>query len=319
MSRLILVPQYPSILRYQEFFYDEFPKQFRNYFDEVYVLGREFVIDHGSIRPDTGLFSNLKLSIDLEFFQIQQYLNMKLDNNDYLLLMDLSYPGFFSNVLYHKQLPIKNNMFCYCHATSLNKGDIFEKVRYSKFQCETSHSKLFNKVFVGSNYHKTKLGWKNIEVVGLPVPPFKTFNEEKIYPVISVARSNSQKITKIIEYNVEKDFCNIQRSNVDNWEDYYKFLSSGKVLLISSKEDTFNYSVMEAIMNKTIVLAPNRCSFPELLSKEYLYNNYEDLKIKLWNCLANKEKPQEKLLNQNLCDNFYENVSNIIKRKEVKK
>ena len=70
-------------------------------------------------------------------------------------------------------------------------------------------------------------------------------------------------------------------------------------------------------MNKTIVLAPNRCAFPELLSEKYLYDeDWDDLRNKLWNCLADKEKPQEKLLNQDLCDNFYENIIGIMKEEE---
>jgi hypothetical protein len=313
MSRLIFVPQYPSKLRYQEFFYTEFPKQLSKYFDEVITLGTNFidlVKNDSELDKDYGLFTSREFSINLEFDQVNDYLALDLKPDDVLLLMDISYPGFFSNVLYHK--PIKN-CYAYCHATSLNKGDIFEQVRYSKFPCETAHSKLFKKVFVGSNYHKNKLKWKNIKVIGLPVPPFETIKSEKKYDIISVCRPNKQKITKTIENNVERDFGPIVRQNFDSWEQYYKFLSEGKVLLITSKEDTFNYTIMEAIMNGTVVLAPYRCSYPELLDIDYLYFSYDDLRMKLWNAICDQITPPKELQNQELVDNFYINLIKEIK------
>jgi len=312
MTRIIFVPQFPSKLRYQEFFFTEFKKQFEKHFDEVIVLGESYVSMIGSMeaRSDIGLFSSLSHSINMESNQINEYMNLNITKDDFLFLSDLSYPGFFSNILYHK--PIKN-AFGYLHASSKNKYDIFASVRYSKFPCETAHSKLFKKVFIGSEYHKNKLGWKNTKVIGLPTPPFKTFKSEKKYDIISVCRPNKQKITKSIEDCVERDFGKIVRKEFNYWEQYYKFLSEGNVLLITSKEDTFNYTVLESVMNGTVVLAPNRCAFPELLEKDYLYSNYDELRTKIWQVLNGQLLPPEKLKNQNLVDNFYENLINEMK------
>lgn len=309
MSRLIFVPQYPSELRYQYFFYREFPKNLKKYFDEVVVLGRDFIIQNGTIRSDYGLFSSLELSVKLEFEQVKEYLSIDIKNDDVLLLMDLSYPGFFSNIFYHKPM---ENCFVYCHATSKNHFDLFEKVRYSKYPCEIAHSELFKKVFVGSHYHKNKLKWRNIEVVGLPFPPFETYREKKEFEIISVSRPNNQKISKSIEDKIEKEISKIVRKNVSDWEEYYKFLSSGKVLLITTNEETFGYSAMEAIMNGTIVIAPNNFSYPELLPKEFLYDDYNDLCLKLIASLNGDLKPPEKLLCDDLCENFYENIVKIM-------
>lgn len=318
MSRLIFVPQYPSKLRYQEFFYTEFPKQLSNYFDEVIILGLhyiDFTIKNFRSDNDEGLFSSRYLSINLECEQINEYLELKIKPDDILLLMDISYPGFFSNVLYHK--PIKNS-YCYCHATSKNNLDIFENVRYSKFPCETAHSKLFNKVFIGSDYHDSKLiEWSNTEIVGLPIPPFKTFKgNKKEYEIISVARPNSQKINKELEDKVEKEFGLIIRKDCGSWEEYYEFLSKSKILLITTKEETFGYSCLEAIMNGTIVIAPNHFSYPELLPSEFLYNNYDDLSLKIWSALHGDLKAPEKLLCNDLCENFYENIAKIMKEEK---
>jgi hypothetical protein len=317
MSRLIFVPQFPAKMRYQETWYSEFPKQMKKYFDEVIVLGEYYVEANRAInnRSEKHMFSPIHQAVLLEMDQINDFYNMKLYDDDILFLADLSFPGFFANVLYHK--PIKN-AYCYCHATSLNYLDYFEPVRDSKWLTETAHSRLFKKIFIGSYYHFDKLigmednnnDWLNTKVVGLPIPPYQTFKEEKIYDIISVARSNSQKIDKGIEDRVEKDFGPIIRKEVNTWEEYYKFLSQAKILLITSKEDTFNYSIMEAVMNDTVVLAPNRLAFPELLPREFLYNNYNELKNKI------KDRylfPLDKLKCNDMCENFYENIANEMK------
>lgn len=303
MSRLIFVPQYPSKLRYQEFFITEFPKKLSKYYDDIVILGSKFIKNASYDKSD---FSPLKESILMEQIQIAEYLDLTLKDDDTLLVMDLSYPGIFCNALYHK--PIQN-AFVYCHATSKNNLDYFEKVRESKFLCETSHSKLFKKVFVGTNYHKQKLGWDNIEVIGLPIPPFKTYQEEKKYDIISVCRPNLQKVTKSIEDIIERDYCDIKRKEVKTWEEYYKFLSQGKILLITSKEETFGYQVLEAILNGTIVLAPNRCSYPELLHSDYIYTDIDDLKNRLTYYLNRSISEVKPLLNFSNVYHFYKNLA----------
>lgn len=310
MSRLIFVPQYPAKMRYQETWYDEFPKEMKKYFDEVIVLGETFIninrLNEKMSRSANHMFSPIQFAIHMEMDQINEYYIMKTYDDDYLFLSDLSFPGFFTNILYHK--PIKN-AYCYCHATSRNYLDYFQPVTYSKFDCETGHSKLFKKIFIGSNYHYHKLKWENTHVVGLPIPPYQTYNEGKIYDIISVARANDQKIDKNLEKIVEEKFGKIVRKEVNTWEEYYKFLSQGKVLLITSKEDTFNYSIMEAIMNNTIPIAPNRLAFPELLTDDYLYNDHLELIIEINEALHNQLEVPTKLLCHDKCENFYENIA----------
>ena len=312
MSRIIFVPQLPVKNRYPEFWLTEFVKNFKESFDEVIVLGESYIpmiLKNNDRKQD--MFSGINSSIEFELCQISDYLKLDIDiDNDILFLSDLSFPGFFSNVLYHKK---PSKIFAYCHATSKNNLDYFKPVRDSKFQCETAHSKLFKKVFVGSEYHKKKLGWNNIEVVGVPIPPYTTFKQEKIYDIISVARPCIQKITKKIEDKVERNFSQIIRKNTSSWGEYYTFLSSGKVLLITTKEETFGYSALEATMNNTIVIAPNNFSYPELLPRKYLYNDYNDLEIKLWSALNEYIECPKGLLCQYMCENFYDNIIGIMK------
>jgi len=302
MSRIIFVPQFPAKMRYQEWWHREFFKEFIKHFDEVVVLG-ESLTDYEDNR-DKRLFSPVEQSISFEYQQIHQFLNIRLENDDILFLADISFPGLFSNVLYHK--PMKN-CFAFCHATSKNAFDYFAPVRKSKWLVETGHSKLFKKVFVATKYHQEKLGWKNTEVVGLPKPPFKTFKEKKIYDIISVSRPCRQKVNKRLERFIEKSLkTKIVRKECSTWKEYYKFLSQGKVLLITTNEDTFGYQALEAVMNNTSVIAPDKFSYPELLPKPFLYPAGSELRIDFLDTVPN-------LLNQDLINNFYNNIIRIMK------
>jgi len=305
MSRLIFCPQFPeNLLRYQEFWFTEFRKQFKKHFDEVITLG-ENVVTGMEQGKDHEMFSPIGNAIYFEQSQIIEFLNLELRADDIFFLSDLSFPGFFTNILYHK--PLKN-CYTYLHATSKNNYDYFSPVRHSKYPCEVAHSKLFKKVFVGSEYHKRKLGWKNLEVIGLPIPPFQTFKEDKKYDIISVSRPSIQKVNKKLEKEVVRDFGEIKRKNTNSWEQYYKFLSQAKIVLLSGKEETFGYQVLEAIMNCSTPLAPKNFSYPELLSDEYLYSNYEELRVKICQVLNGTLLSPKKLLCHDLCENFYENI-----------
>lgn len=314
MSRVIFVPQFPTYLRYQEFWFEELTKKFQENFSDVVILGAEYIFNEGNTKSEKDMFSPIQQAINLELYQIFDFQQMKLYDDDILFISDISFPGLFCNILHHKRC---KNMYAFVHGTSRNHMDYFEPVKSSKWLVESGHAKLFNKIFLGSEYHQRKLGWKNTEVIGVPVPPFETFKEEKKYDIISVVRQNPQKITKEIEDKVEKNFSKIVRQDVNSWVQYYKFLSSGKVLLITTKEETFGYSCMEAINNGTIVIAPNKFSYPELLPRKYLYDNYNDLELKLWNALHGWFEKPEKLLCHDICENFYNNIINEMKGDKV--
>jgi hypothetical protein len=307
MSKIIYVPQFPTKMRYQQWHYSSIKNFFERKFKNVITLG-ELKQDILSDKTDE-MFSPINSAIDFELSQIKQFMDLDTKDIDYLYLNDLSFPGLFSNILHHKKT---RKMFAYVHGTSKNKLDYFEMDRESKWLVETGQSKLFDKIFVGSEYHANKLGWKNIEVIGLPIPPYPSFNEKKIFDIISVARPCKQKITRSVEKKVEKIFGKIKRNNNNSWLEYYKFLSQGKILLITGKEDTFNYSILEAILNNTIVLAPNRCSYPELLPKEYIYNTSKELIEKINYYIINYNKVPE-LKNWNIISNFYNNLQSFIK------
>lgn len=298
---LILIPSFPVKMRYQEFFISEIPKRLSNSFDEVLVLGKSVVHENDY---NKSLFSPVDIAINFELEQTKEYMNLELKENDTLLHMDLSWTGLFHNILYHKR---PNRNYVFAHGTSLNIGDYYEKDRVSKWLTELGNSKLYDKVFVATKYHADKLELDNTVIVGLPIPPWPTFKEEKIYDIISVARPNPQKVDFELEEIVSKNFGPIVRKECRSWEEYYKFLSSAKIVLFTGLEETFGYPVMETILNHSIPICPNRCSYTELLDDSYLYHNTKDLLALIDNYLSIYYLvPELKCLE--LCQNFYSNL-----------
>ena len=158
MPRLILVPQYPTKLRYQEWWFEYLPHEFLRHFDSVITLGG-FIEVSNLTTEDATMFSPVETALEFEALQIQQYSSLEITEKDILLLCDLSFPGLFPQVLFHKR---PKKCFAICHATSLNAYDYYMKDRQIKYPIEKNTAQLFDKVFVGSQYHANKLGWKNI-------------------------------------------------------------------------------------------------------------------------------------------------------------
>jgi len=275
-KRIIFVPQYPTPNRYQSWWMWKFPEEFRKAGYKVVTLGKDYANKMIHRRGNLSLFSPIKLAIEFETEQISQYLCLNITENDILFLADISFPGLFCNVLYHGH---PKKMFAFCHATSANRFDYFEKVRYSKFPVETAHASMFNKIFAGSNYHDQKLQWSNTVVTSLPGPThLKCFkNETKKYGIVSASRPGLQKVDSELEAKVESKFGSITRKDHKDFEEYYKFLGESQVLLITAHEDTFGYQIVDAINNNCIPIARNSLSYPELLPRKYLYNNKEEL------------------------------------------
>ena len=310
--RIIFVPQYPTPMRYQEWWLTEFPKEFRKAGLDVHVLGINKLDEMKMRRGTMSMFSPIHAAIEFECAQIDEYMNLDLKDDDILFLADISFPGFFTNALYHKK---PKKCFAFCHATSKNYRDYFTKVHYSKFPVEEAHAQMFEVVFIGSYYHDMKIHWPNALVSRLPYPPLKSFNNKKELLLVSASRPNPQKVDIDMECRIEERLnFPIIRQEHRSWEDYYKFLSKSRVLIITSFEDTFGYQIVDAVLNGCIPLAPKRCAYPEILPREYLYEDEDELMRRLdyiFNSDDNVNVPQ--LLCHGEMENFYSNIIKIMK------
>lgn len=319
MSRLIYVPQYPAELRYQNWWLPEFTKEFKKEYDEVIVLGENYLFKTRLSRHSSDMFSPINDSINLETIQMNEYMDIDIRDDDTLFLADISFPGLFCNVLYHKTCP---KMYAFCHATSLNKYDYFAPMRKHKKKIELNHAQLFDGVFFGSYYSINKTKWSqkgvNCHRVTLPAPPEYVIqpSSNKLRPidVISVCRPSIQKVNKKVEKQVERALGKkIFRPEIEDWLQYNTLLAQSKVLLITTKEDTFNYTILDAIRCGCVPIVPDALCFPEILPIEYRYKDANHLAGGLVNMFIDNKFIIPEVLCQDAIDNFYKNVINIMK------
>jgi len=321
MSRLIYVPQYPAELRYQSWWLPEFTKEFKKHYDEVVVLGFDWLWkNHHDGNYDNKMFSPINIAIRFETEQINDYMSIDIRDDDTLFLADISFLGLFCNVLYHKPCP---KMFAFCHATSMNAYDYFAPVRRSKKKMELLHAKMFDCVFFGSEYSRRKVDWDRkgvkTKVIYLPDSPdniLKPIKSSNIRPIdiVSVCRPSIQKVNKRLEKKVEKALgIKIYREEVETWEDYNILLGNSKVLLITTKEDTFNYTIMDAIRCGCVPIVPNTLCFPEILPLYWRYTTADYLITKLKGMFNSKSLPLPEMICRDGVDNFFKNIINAMK------
>lgn len=269
-KRLILVPQLRIAMRYQSWWPKEFDEQLSDRYDQIIALGSDK--EHSTGDHD---FTVMEASIKNELRQVRQFMELELTCNDTLLHFDLSFPGIFHSALFHKS-PAKSAVIC--HATALNRYDLFQPVRTDKWRVERTHANLYDKVFVATKYHADKLNLSNVVVLGsLPGTPGWAFppssGEPRTNLFCSVSRPSNQKTDMTVESAVRQlSGEKINRRRFRTWKGYYQFLDRHKFLLITSKEETYGLQAMDAMSRGCIPIAPRAYSYPELIPDDLLYN-----------------------------------------------
>lgn len=312
-------------MRYQQWWFSEFPKQFKKYYDEVIVLGENtHSIFDPNIKAIGPNFSPINQSINFELDQIKEFMSMKIYEDDVMFVSDLSFPGFFLNAISHK---IMKNVYAFVHATSINKLDYFEKVKDAKIKIEIGQSELCKKIFVSSEYHKNKLipymnETKICNLNSFPIHPelasrgeFKKENRKNF--IVSVSRNSQQRIDLELENELEKRLgLKIFRKNdFETWDEYYNFLEDSEILLVTTKEETYGISAVEAALCGCTPFVPNKFSYPNLFHSDCLWNSKDDLLSKINTFIKEKESQPFNYFPKNLTEQtyFYENLLSQIK------
>ena len=66
MSRIIFVPQYPTPMRYQEWWFWKFPEEFEKAGFSVLTLGEDYALQLGAETSEPGLFSPINTAISIK-------------------------------------------------------------------------------------------------------------------------------------------------------------------------------------------------------------------------------------------------------------
>lgn len=132
-------------------------------------------------------------------------------------------------------------------------------------------------------------------------------NPESFFSILKTVNSYDIKFSLVIigenfsnAPSIFNEAKNIFKDKIIKWgyvkskKEYAKWLWKADIIPVTSNQEFFGASVMEAIYCNTWPILPNRLTYPELiprkLHKSHLYNNENDLATKLFCALDNISK-----------------------------
>lgn len=291
---MYLLPQLPCKNRYTEDWIKIWSRELVN-------LGTQFKVLGGSTPvPITKFFTDPNQALQYECNQLK---TLVASNPEKIFCLDVDFPGLLSSAIPAlKLMNPKLKCYGYLHAGSWCNGDIWTGIPGKK-QIERAMFDTFDKIFVASWYHKSKIQWyfnrgfSNLQVVGFPfykrdvlwyVVP-QPFEEKDGIIVNGRWEQSNRDLLDRLRKKLNVQFHVIEATNR---EGYYKQLNTAKVVLSLKTEETFGIGQLEAYVLGGIPLSPNRYAYPEVIGDErLLYKNEEDLVDKLAYLLELKENP----------------------------
>lgn len=257
-----------------------------------------------------GEFLDVERTIEFKAKQIEliskAFQKGKVKTGDVFLFADIFFPGIES-VKYMAELQdieIKIAGFNYAGRADIN--DFVRKLNNWSDIAELSYHSVCDLVLFGSEYHRNLVvNYFNIDqnktsVTGLVWNEKKAFNvypyyEEKedfiVFPhrvskekgiddLINYSKLTNKKIIITSSGNKKLDIelpSNIEYINNLTKKDYYKILSRAKYYLSCAKQETFGYTLQEALMYNCIVACPNDVAYVEQLHKSSLYDDIKEI------------------------------------------
>jgi len=152
------IPIEPLDERYTEQWYRWFPQEFeRQNKDYITIDGQPLLTDE----IKTGTFLDVNSSAHYKSTQLQEIAKLfytnKIVENDVFFVADIEFYGIemikYLSVL--NKIPIK--LYGFCHAASYTNEDFFQQTESFAKYYETGWFNTFDKIFVGSEYHKQQI------------------------------------------------------------------------------------------------------------------------------------------------------------------
>jgi len=252
-----------------------------------------------------GEFLDIERTVEFKAKQIQMisqaFQNGEIQDGDWFFFADIFFPGIES-VKYMSELQdIKIKVSAFNHAGRADRYDFIQKLRPWSDAVELGYHELCDLIFVGSNFHKNNVTkyfdlnpekviatgciWNNDQAFktypkldqkkDYVIFPHRLSQEKGILDFFDIATSMPTK-NFIITSSSQKD-CNLDLpSNVTyvnklSKKEYYMYLSSAKYYLSTAYQETFGYTLREALLYNCRIVVPNDLCYPEMLPSFCLY------------------------------------------------
>lgn len=297
MKNIFVVDIEPLDNRYTKQWFTEVPKQLNNRFDgKANIIVISGLLNAEYTAPQPGAFFDFALSCKYKSEQSQKIAELFSDGTvkpgDIFLFTDAWHPAVHT-VRYLSEL---NHIPVKCagiwHAGYYDKTDIlgmFIVRRQWIENLEKSMAFAYDLSFFATEQHKTKMTRsypklkynKDLVVCGQPYDYLSSLqnNEKKENIVVFPHRLNSDKnpwffddIADIVnKTRPDISFIKTQRLNL-NKASYYRLLSNAKVVFSCSDHENLGVGTYEAVLSGCLPLLPNKLSYKEIYSPDFLYN-----------------------------------------------
>lgn len=227
----------------------------------------------------------------------------KIKDGDHFLIGDIFFPGI-ETIKYMSELQnIKVTVSGFNYAGRADETDFVQSLNEWADYSENGYHEICDIVFVGSDTHKKNVEeyfnsnakiittgyiWSRDYVKSV----YDVKNDKEDYIIFPHRLSKEKGIDEFIEYankNKDKKFVVTSSGNKKDIElpnnvkylynltkkEYYEILSKAKYYLSFAYQETFGYTLQEAIHFGCQVAVPNRACYSEFVPKECLFNNLE--------------------------------------------
>lgn len=244
--------------------------------------------------PKPDKFLDPISTFDWKFQQLQKclkYLKQPLFDRHIIFLQDGWFPGIEMFPYLRDLEGIDYRMISWWHAGSYDDTDLLGIKGCSRWAkgSEESWLKIPDKIIVGSEYHRNKLlRWRNcpynkIEIIGSPIEvPEHDYSKPRENLVIWPHRLSEDKHPEIFD-KLAKEPCFKNTKFVKTMEEYrtkdqyFKLLSRAKVAVSTATHEHFGTAMVEAACLGCYPICPDSLCYPEVMEKEWLWSNYNNL------------------------------------------
>lgn len=258
-----------------------------------------------------GEFLDIERTIEFKSKQIAMistaFQNGLVKSGDIFFIADIFFPGIESIKYIAELQDIDVKIVAFNHAGRADKTDFVQKLNKWADVAESNYHAVADMIFVGSEFHKKQVleYFKIDESKVIPTGCVWDINEAfNIYPYLDNKEDYviyPHRLCKEKGYDEFIDICNlypnyqflitssgnkVENLNLPNnveyiygltKKDYYQYMSRAKYFLSTAYQETFGYTIQEALLYNCVIAAPNRACYPEVVESFALYDNIQEI------------------------------------------
>ena len=232
----------------------------------------------------------------------------KIENGDAFLVGDIFFPGIEMIKYMSELLGINVRVYGINYAGRADKTDFVQQLSSWADASEAGYHFICDGIFVGSEDHKknvveyfglndvtvhtTGLVWDlnymqkfrdemgYVEKEDFVIWPHRWCEEKGIDELLQFAKSTKKKIV-ITSSGPKKDLGKLPKNIEYRYgltkAEYFELMAKARWYLSTAYQETFGYTIQEAIFFGCNILVPNRACCPEMVPAENVYENIDNV------------------------------------------